>query len=191
MSIKLSDGSRVSIDLEDKETIARIVSTRKAEEEKAKLKQEVTPQVPKEEPRKEVSSLTIKGFLVSIPFSILGFLEFYAIDILTTLLLSLLFLGLSYIPIISTLIDWLFYIRKDTPDMLAMMVSAILAYLGTTATAKHIVKGTRKHALILTGIYLVVLNIIFLIVNLINGAAILPNIIIGIAGIVMFYKNKD
>ena len=93
MSIKLSDGSRVSIDLEDKETIARIVSTRKAEEEKAKLKQEVTPQVPKEEPRKEVSSLTIKGFLVSIPFSILGFLEFYAIDILTTLLLSLLFLG--------------------------------------------------------------------------------------------------
>lgn len=146
---------------------------------------------PKQESKIRTVIETIRSFLPSIPFSFLGLLEFYIIYGLSALAVALVFLVLSYIPIINTLVDWLFRIRQDTPDMFTMMVAVGLAYLGTTATAEHIIKGTRKHALMLTGIYLVVLNIIFLIVNLINSDDILPNIIIGIAGIVMFYKNKE
>ncbi len=146
----------------------------------------VTP--PKEEPKE---TKTIKSFLPSIPFSFLGLFEYYIIYGLSVLAIALVFLILSYIPIINTLVDWLFRIREDTPDMFAMIFAAGLAYLGTTATAEHIIKSTRKYSLVLTGIYLVILNIIFLIVNLVNSSAILPNIIIGIAGIVMFYKYKN
>ena len=145
----------------------------------------------KEEPKKDTATKTIKSVLSSIPFSILGLFEYYIIYGLSVLAIALVFLVLSYIPIINTLVDWFFRIREDTPDMLAMCFAAMLAYLGTTATAEHIIKGTRKKALMLTGIYLVILNIIFLIVNFVNRAAILPNIIIGIAGVVMYYKNKN
>ena len=60
MSIKLSDGSRAAVELEDKETIARIIeSTRKAEEmkqrEEAKDHPEskTLPELPKEAPKVE------------------------------------------------------------------------------------------------------------------------------------------
>ena len=144
-----------------------------------------------EEPKRGTLIETIKGVLPSIPFSLLGLCEYYIIYGLSVLAIALVFWILSYIPIINMLVDWLFRIREDTPDMFAMCFAAFLAYLGTTATAEHIIKDTRKHALKLTGIYLVVLNIIFLIVNLVNSDAIFPNIIIGIVGVVMFYKNKD
>lgn len=146
----------------------------------------VTP--PKEEPK---APKNIKSVLQSIPFSLLGLFEYYIIYGLSVFAIALVFLILSYIPIINTLIDWLFRIREDTPDMFAVFLAAMLAYLGTTATAEHIIKGTRKYSLMLTGIYLVILNIIFLIVNIVNSDFILPNITIGIAGIVMFYKYKD
>lgn len=166
---------------------SRQEARQRIEQNQEQIKQEKFPVAPHEEKK----TVTYKGILPSIPFSILGLLEFYIIYGLTVLGIALVFLLLSYIPIINTLVDLLFRIREDSPDMAAMFVSAILAYLGTTATAEHITEGTRGHALTLTGIYLVVLNTIFLIVNLVNSTAILPNIIIGISGIVMFYKNKD
>jgi hypothetical protein len=134
---------------------------------------------------------TIKNFLIAIPFSLLGFVEFYLIYALVFLAVSLLFLGLSYIPIISTLLNWFFEFRGDTPDIFAMLFAATIAYLGTTATLNHIIKGTLKPTLILLGIYLFVLNIIFLIVNIINDGALLANILTAIAGILMFYKAKQ
>lgn len=61
MSIKLSDGSRAAVELEDKETIARIIeSTRKAEKEmkqreeaKDQPESKTLPELPKEEPKVE------------------------------------------------------------------------------------------------------------------------------------------
>ena len=183
-------------ELEQMELMNRYRETRQAaiqkrREAESQLKQESTPTASKEEPKIERKTDTIKSFLSSIPFSFLGLLEFYIIYGLTILGIALVFLLLSYIPIISTLVDWLFRIREDTPDMFAMCFATMLAYLGTMATAAHINKGIQKHALMLTGIYLVVLNIIFLIVNLINNDAIFANVTIGIAGIVMFYKSKN
>lgn len=170
---------------------SRQKAIQKREQANVQPKQETISEVHKEAPKKESTAETIKSIFLSIPFSILGLFEFYIIYGLTILVAALVFWALSYIPILNTLIDWLFRVREDTPDMFAMMLAAAIAYFGITATAEHIVSKTRKPSLMLTGIYIVVLNIIFLIVNLINSEAILPNIIIGIAGIVMFYKSKN
>lgn len=162
-------------------------TTPKNEQANVQPKQETMPEVHKE----ESSTKTIKSFFVSIPFSILGLFEFYTIYVAIVLVATLVFWGLSYIPIINTLVDWFFHIRGDSSDILATLIAATLAYVGTSATAEHIINKTRKPTLMLVGIYIAVLNVIFLIVNLINSVAVLPNIIIGIAGIALFYKSKN
>ena len=134
-----------------------------------------------------------KSIFASIPLSILGLLEFYLIYGIVCLIIVLLFWLISYIPIFSTLVEWLFRIREDTPDMFAMLVSTGIAYLGFTATIAHLAKKTetQRFTLMFTGIYMIVLNVIFLILNLVSRNAILPNVLIGIAGIVIFFKGKN
>ena len=134
-----------------------------------------------------------KSIFASIPLSILGLLAFYLVYGIAFLIIALLFWIISYIPILNTLFDWLFRIREDTPDMFAMFTSTVIAYFGYAATIGLISKKaeTQKLTLMLTGIYLIVLNVIFLIANLVFRNAILPNILLGIAGIVIFFNGKN
>lgn len=133
-----------------------------------------------------------KSILTSIPLSVIGLLEFYLIYGIAFLIIALLFWLISYIPILSTLVDWLFRIREDTPDMFAMFASTGIAYLGFTVTIEHISKKveTKKLTLMFVGIYLIVLNVLFLIINLKYNDPILANILLTIAGIVIFFKGK-
>jgi len=135
-----------------------------------------------------------RGFFAvftSILFSILGLFEFYLIYGVITLISGLLFILISNIPIVSTLVEWLFRIREDTPAVFAMLFGVTLAYVGTMATLGHIKESTQKLALMIMGISLVAMNIFYLILNLVYHETIFINIVMSIAGIIIFVKGKN
>ncbi|MBO5047415.1 MAG: hypothetical protein J6D19_03285 [Clostridia bacterium] len=144
----------------------------------------------KYEQKEHTNKLT--SVLASLLWSILGLLGIYLVYGIAVLAFSLVLVILSYIPIVSILVEWLFRVREDTPVMFAMCFGTAIACIALTEIAKRIIKNekTRKRSLMLTGIFLTALNVMFLIINLISRTAILANILLAIAGIVLFYKNK-
>ena len=165
------------------------------EREKEKARQQEALKKYAESQREEVQQKKpdkAKSVIASIPLSILGALEVHLIYGLTNLIIALVFWLISYIPILSTLVEWLFRIRKDTPDMVAVFVATMVAYFAFKATAELVIKkvDTRKLTLMLTGVYLFVFNILFVIINLVYNDPILGNILLAIAGILIFYKGK-
>jgi hypothetical protein len=74
-----------------------------------------------------------------------------------------------------------------------MFIGAIIAYVCSVEITERIVKNTatRKLTLTLTGIYLIVFNVLFLIINVIANNNALPNLSLGIAGIAIFVKGKN
>jgi hypothetical protein len=135
----------------------------------------------------------IKRVLVSIPLSILGALEVHLIYGLTNLIVSLLFWLISYIPIIKNIVRYLLTVGDNTADGFAMFVATMLAYLGFMATSEHVIKKgeTKKFTLILTGIWLAVFNILFVIINLVYNDPILGNVLLAIAGTIIFFRGKN
>lgn len=154
-------------------------------------KQPTVAQIDNNKPSKQLNKA--KSILSAIPLSILGLLEVYLIYGLVVLIIALIFLAISYIPILSGLVDWLFRIREDTPDMFAMFIAASLSYVCFIGTAERIVKNkvTRKFTLMLTGIYLIVFDFLFLIINLSNHDSALPNFFLVVAGIAILIKGKN
>ena len=144
----------------------------------------------KYEQKEHTNKLT--SVLASLLWSILGLLGIYLVYGIAVLAFSLVLVILSCIPIVSILVEWLFRVREDTPVMFAMYFGTTIACIALTEIAKRIIKNekTRKRSLMLTGIFLTALNVMFLIINLISRTAILANILLAIAGIVLFYKNK-
>lgn len=133
-----------------------------------------------------------KSIFASIPLSILGALEVHLIYGLTNLVIALVFLILSYIPILKTIVGYFMAIADNTPDIFAMCISTGISYLIFNVTSERIIKKieTRKLTSILVGIYLAVFNILFGIINLTYNDPILGNVLLAILGIVIFYKGK-
>lgn len=134
----------------------------------------------------------LKSILASIPLSALGFIEVYLIYTVIVLAIALVFGIILNIPILSTLFEWFFKIREDTPDMFAMFLATTAAYYLFKSTVEHIIKNieTQRFTMMLTGIYIILLNIKNLIINLSNNDAILANIMLSVLGIIIFYKGK-
>ena len=165
------------------------------EREKGKARQQEALKKYAESQKEEVQQKKFdkaKSVIASIPLSILGALEVHLIYGLTNFIIALVFWLISYIPVLSTLVEWLFRIRKDTPDMVAMFVATMVAYFVFKMTAEHIIKKveTQKFTLILTGIYLTVFNILFVVINLKYNDPVFGNALLAIAGIVIFFKGK-
>lgn len=135
----------------------------------------------------------LKSILASIPLSILGALAVHAIYGLANLIISLVFWLISYIPILNTLVEWLFRIREDTPSMFATFLAVGVAYIGFMAIAEHIIRKpeTKKLTLILTGIFLTISNVLYVIINLKYNDPILVNTFLAIVGMVIFFKGKN
>ena len=142
---------------------------------------------------KEDKSERLKGVFKAFPLSVLGLVEIYLIYGLTFLAIGLVFWLLLRIPALSTLVNWLFRIRKDTPDVFATFMSTMLSCYLFIATANRIIKSeyTKRFTMMYTGICLTVLNIALLILNLTYNSGILINILFLIAGLVIFYEGKS
>lgn len=146
----------------------------------------------KQEARQRLLNKT-KSIFASIPLSVLGLLEFYIVEIIAVLVIMLIHIIISYIPILNIIDEW--FSRKAGSDIVeaSLCFGTAFAYSALTETAERILKSaeTRRFTLIFTGVLLVILNVVFLITNIINHEAVLANIIIIAAGIVLFIKNKD
>lgn len=131
--------------------------------------------------------------LASIPLSILGIFVIHLIYGLSNLLISLLFWLLSYIPVLKKLISWIFSTRGDTPDVFATTIAAIIAYYLFSLIVEQIIKkeNTKKFTLILTGILAMIVNVLFVIINLIYSSPILVNVYLAIVGAILFFKGKN
>lgn len=134
-----------------------------------------------------------KTISVSIVLSVLGLIAFYAISFIVAMVFAFLFSIIAAIPVLGTLVDWLFSIRGDTPDMLAILLAAIISYLVLMFLFKFLCKSLSTHriAAILLGVYLIALNAVFLLINLVGDSSIYTNIIFIIAGLVMCFRNDS
>lgn len=131
--------------------------------------------------------------LKSILTSILGLIVFFAIYFATFFLVGEIILLLAKIPIISGLIGRLFKARGDTPDMMLCVLSPSIAYLAAVAVIERINKHqpTENLAFIILGVLILAIHIPALIINIINGGYVLPNITQGVAGIAFIAKGRE
>lgn len=123
------------------------------------------------------------NILKAIIFSILAFLGFYLAMLIIALILSVVFLVLSKIPIVSIIVSKIDY------EYITVLFSGVITKVIIEALNKNI--PTRKIAFILTGIYLIILNVVSLIANIAYREAILTNILVIIAGIIFFIRGKS
>ena len=170
----------------------RLEALKRLNEREAKQKNEKQIVIQHQEQKQKSAIETVKSIIPSILFSILGVLGFYLVYGLIFFLIALVLLGMSYVPVLNLINKLMFIISDNTPDIFAMMLAVSFAYLCTMGIAERIIKKekTLNFTLILMGIYLVVLNVIFLMANLIYHEAILVNIVLAIAGMAIFYKGK-
>lgn len=131
--------------------------------------------------------------LASVPLSILGVLFVHLVYGLTNLIISLVFLGISYVPVLKLIVKLILLAGDNTPDMFAMFFATMVAYHIFVAAVERIIKKveTRKLTLILTGIFLTVSNVFFVIINLIYRDPILGNALLSISGIAIFCKGRN
>lgn len=128
----------------------------------------------------------------SILFAIIALFAFYLCYFVVFLALGLLFTLLLKLPVINSILSFLFRVRGDSPDILCWIISTCTAYQAAVWMLHrfHDSEVSENLSLKITGIILIVLNIVFLIVNIISGSPFFPNICVGIAGFCMFRRGN-
>ena len=128
----------------------------------------------------------------AIVIAILGIFLFYLSYIIFYLIIGGIIQILSSLPLIGTLLMWLFVLRGDTPDMMLSFLVPMISYFVVMLAQEKINKidSTRGLSCEILGICLIVLNVVSLILNLFYGEGILKNIIQAITGIVFFSSGK-
>ena len=126
-----------------------------------------------------------------ILFSLLGFVIFYLLCEIIGFILVLLYALILVIPIICDLLDLLFIARGDGPDIAIPTLYFSFSYFLTISLLERIVKNvhTLSLTLKLLGIYSIILNIIFLVLNVIGDGAWGVNIGFIISGFVFYFKS--
>ena len=129
----------------------------------------------------------------AILFAFVALIAFYLCYFLLATVLVLIFSLLLNIPIIGDLINYLFRVRGDAPDILAVLLAAGLAYGAVTWMIARFCdnKPTESLTHYVAGGLIVALAILFLVINIINGSRIIPNIICGIAGVIMIISGRE
>ena len=138
--------------------------------------------VPNEETKEKANAF------LAIIFSLLAFLGFYLVSSITSGILALIFYFLVKIPLLKTLISWFLEVREDTLDGFILAISLVVAGILIHWLVTHLGKNerTQKVALSIFGMLLTILNIFFLVINLIAGNAIYVNILVVVVGISFF-----
>lgn len=124
-------------------------------------------------------------------FSLITLIAFYLLTEIIGLILVFIFSILLSIPIISNLIALLFEVRGDGPNTFIQYAYLAIGYFCTISVLDRIVKSvsTRKLTIKLLGIYLIVLNVVFLIANIVIDGAWGMNIGFIITGFVFMCKS--
>lgn len=129
----------------------------------------------------------------SIINSIAAFIVFFLLFTLSILAIQLVFLLLSKIPIVNTILAWLFKVRGDTPSLFSLFLSAVISYTATTTLMEKINKdeATEGLSIILSGSYILIIQSISLIINLVSKNSFLINIVLIVSSIFLIVRGKD
>lgn len=135
----------------------------------------------------------MKKVLTSIGIALLGIILFSLSYFIVVLLIGLLFLLLDAIPLINKLVALLFSIRKDSPDMLAMLVGTVIAYNVCKWLIAKLSGDAKVFSLscVFSGGTILAFNILFFVINIISNSTVLANIFFAIAGIIILLTRKD
>ena len=125
--------------------------------------------------------------------AILALIIYTLIYLLVFLVLGFAILYLSEIPILGTIIEYFFYLRRDTPDLMLSVLAPSLGCFIAMAIQEKIAKHKRTIGLsyILFGVFLVLLHTYALLLNLSYNAGILKNIIQIIAGAAVLVRGRN
>lgn len=129
----------------------------------------------------------------SILFSILSFLVFFLSFLISSFAILFVFGILSRIPIVNTLLGWFFKSRGDTPSLLTLFLSAVISYVATTSLVEKISKETATGglSLVLSGSYILIIQSISLIINIVSGGPFIINIVLIVSSISLIVRGKN
>lgn len=113
---------------------------------------------------------------------VLGVICYYVVYTVVGLVMTMLLGVLASIPLVGDLLAMLFRTRGDSPEMLSIIVGAVIAYFVVSILLDKICKSRSKTAGKALGITLIVLAVI----NILLGGVLFPNIITAIAGVIFF-----
>lgn len=124
-------------------------------------------------------------------FSLLALIVFYLLTQIIGMILILIYALLRVIPIVGDLIHIFFEKRGDGPEIAIPYIYLVFSYHLSISMLDRIVKSihTRRLTVKLLGIYLIVLNSVFLLMNIVGDGAWGVNIGFIITGIVFINKS--
>ena len=130
-----------------------------------------------------------------IAISALMLIVHFVMYVIAFAILSFIFLFLLELPLIGKLFNILFFLRGDTPTMVAQIIAAQIAYYATkfiqTKTNKHLL--TKGLSYKICGIVFLIIYVPSLVINIFDGAgsSIFANILFIITAGIYFWKASD
>ncbi len=134
-----------------------------------------------------------KNFVSSFLISILWIICFYILFLLTFTILAFLFGLFASVPFIKSILQISLFTGSTTLDAVVYGTSGVVSFLILTA-ASALIKNERIQdaSFVMFGTELIIMNIIFLIINIVIGNSVWINgefIFIGIVSITTNIKN--
>ena len=130
--------------------------------------------------------------LPAILISVAAIVAFFVVQFRAALLLGIIALVLSHIPLLGAAANFLFSSRGDTPALLAIYITSVLAYETARFTAARFAahQKTAALALLLAGAIVAIIHGFCLVYNIRTGSSILVNIAQIVTGLIMVFKGK-
>lgn len=134
---------------------------------------------------------------VAVASAFLGILTYFVVYIVLSLVLGIIFTFLLNIPILSTLINFLFRIRRDSPDWVILFVSLMTAYYLVKTLMFKINRSKKDRAVScsITGSAVLIFGLFGFIMNIVFGADLFIHYIINIgyviSGAVLIYTGSQ
>ena len=130
--------------------------------------------------------------LPAIAIALSALVAYVIVYLLSYLIIGRALLLLSRIPLVSTLLRYLFLVRGDSPRVLTIVASCLLSFEAATFVADRFAnhENTSALALLIVGSLLVLTQVAFMIANIANGTAIVANIVNIITGLIIAANAK-
>lgn len=129
----------------------------------------------------------------AILFGFVALIAFYLCYFLLVTVIAFVFVLLLKIPLIGNLIEHLFRIRGDAPDIVTVLLAAGLSYSAIAWMIGRFCDDnpTERLTHYIAGGLITALSIILLVINIMNDSSFFPNIVCGIAGVIMIISGRE
>lgn len=128
-----------------------------------------------------------RAILFSLAAMVAFFIVYMVVGFVVILVLGL----LLQVPVVGTIITWLFHFRGDTPEIFAAILATVLAAQAVAWMIGRFcdLAATRRVTLKISGGILVVVAVLTIIAQIANKGSLLTGIAHLVAGLWMFFKE--